>query len=198
MQCENSTKLILDHPIVLTYTRSGSLLTGTENFLLFIYRMMSCTKKKRTRNKDFDCMYLCMRLSFSNSYKMLVLSQEMGIWLTMICFSWITGSSPSDIIAPLLSENNEFLLLGRAVAQAFSLTKCWICGGPMGLSSWPWVSILLEPDQLTNNYSSIENVLYDDTTPWPITYPGRGHFCLFHNQSNGIRMGKVNVSGYFG
>lgn len=105
----------------------------------------------------------------------------------MICFSWITRSSSGDMVPLLLNENNEFLLLGRAVPWAFNLTKCWICGGPMGLSSRPWISNPLEPDQIPHSYSSIQNTTRDNTTPWPVTYPGRGHYCLSRNQSNGIQ-----------
>lgn len=87
---------------------------------------------------------------------------------------------------------NEFVTLGYSVAHTFNLTNCWVCGGPLGLESWPWTSVPISPEWLVSNYSEVENGTYweeDAPPPWPIRYPAQGQYCLNRTQEGGVFMG---------
>ena len=100
---------------------------------------------------------------------MSVLLLKRVVWPVIICLLWFIGNFPINMLTPSL--DNEFLLLGKAVAQTFNLSSCWICGGPLGLHSWPWVSTPVHPSQLADNDSIVQNDTYGEKTPWFITYP---------------------------
>ncbi|XP_064364897.1 endogenous retrovirus group 3 member 1 Env polyprotein-like [Dromaius novaehollandiae] len=89
-----------------------------------------------------------------------------------------------------LFENNEFVLLVKAVSQTFNLSHCWVCGGPLGLSSWPWTSTSLTPDQIVSNYSETVDDMWDDSGTWPIQFPAMEQYCLIRTQEGGIEVGE--------
>jgi len=77
------------------------------------------------------------------------------------------------------------------------LTSCWICGGPLGLRSWPWVSTPVHPSQLADNDSMIQNDSDGDKTPWFVTHPQEGQYCLSRNQLGRTWVGQSSCKWTF-
>ncbi|XP_054043608.1 uncharacterized protein LOC128903623 isoform X1 [Rissa tridactyla] len=88
---------------------------------------------------------------------------------------------------------NEFVALGRSVARLFNLTNCWVCGGALGLESWPWTSLPVSPKWLVSGYGAVGNDTYweEESTPspWPVQYPAQGQYCLKRTQPGGTFLG---------
>lgn len=61
------------------------------------------------------------------------------------CFGvWVT--TPGTISYPLQEFGNggsgiknSFIQLAEQVANIYTLSNYWVCGGPMGLETWPWL-----------------------------------------------------------
>ena len=77
-------------------------------------------------------------------------------------------------LIPMIPLRDEFVLLAKAVSRTFNLSHCWVCGGPLGLSSWPWTSTPLTPAQIVSNYSETTNATWGDSGTWPIQFPAVG------------------------
>ncbi|XP_074678149.1 endogenous retrovirus group 3 member 1 Env polyprotein-like [Strix aluco] len=115
--------------------------------------------------------------------------------LVALCWGLTYEAEGKPIPPPLPNphdplEDNEFVLLAKTVNQTFNLSHCWVCGGPLGLSSWPWVSIPLSPSQIVSNYSDIANTTWDDSGTWPVQFPNKGKFCLNRTQKGGVDVGE--------
>lgn len=57
---------------------------------------------------------------------------------------------------------NKFVTLGYSVAYTFNLTNCWVCGGPLGLESWPCTSVPISPDLLAEEGGGCGKLNYSD------------------------------------
>ncbi|XP_032867588.2 uncharacterized protein LOC116965925 [Tyto alba] len=111
-------------------------------------------------------------------------------WSTIVVAFSIWGSFCTPLFD--LSWQNEFVVLGQQVANTFNLTNCWVCGGPLGLESWPWTAVPISPEWLVSNYSEVENDTYWEESvpsPWPVRYPAQGKYCLNRTQEGGIFVG---------
>jgi len=97
-------------------------------------------------------------------------------------------SPPTDPYDPC--KDNEFVLLAKAVSRTFNLSHCWVCGGPLELSSWPWTSTPLTPAQIVNNYSETTNDTWGDSGTWPIQFPAVRQYCLKRVEEGGIHVGE--------
>jgi len=82
------------------------------------------------------------------------------------------------------------VLLAKAGSRTFNLSHCWVCGGPPGLSSWPWTSTPLTPAQIVSNYSDTTNDTWGNSETWPIQFPTVGLYCLNCAQEGGIHVGE--------
>jgi len=98
---------------------------------------------------------------------------------------------PTDPYDPF--KDNEFVVLAKAVSRTFNLSHCWVYGGPLGLSSWPWTSTPLTPAQIVSNYSETMNSTWGDSGTWPILFPAVGQYYLNHVQEGGIHVGGKQV-----
>ncbi|XP_074939559.1 endogenous retrovirus group 3 member 1 Env polyprotein-like [Phalacrocorax aristotelis] len=113
------------------------------------------------------------------------------------CIVWV--AIPGTISYPLRDFRDEgndiknsFMQLAEQIASVYNLTECWICGGPFGLSSWPWVAIPLLPKLLVSKYSETKgNKTWQSShdSPWHIKYPEKGKYCLAKTQKDGIFVG---------
>ena len=86
---------------------------------------------------------------------------------------------------------NNFFTLGEEVAKAFNLSNCWICGGPGGTESWPWVAGPVEPKWWVSNLSEVHNGTQfwkEEGGPWQLHSSARGVYCL--NRTGTVAVGK--------
>lgn len=67
------------------------------------------------------------------------------------------------------------------MAQAFNLSNCWVCGGPRGTESWPWVAGPVEPKWWVSNLSEVHNgtqFCKEEEGPWQLHLSEQGIHCL--------------------
>ena len=87
---------------------------------------------------------------------------------------------------------NSFMQLAEQITSVYNITKCWICGGPVGLSSWPRVAMPLLPKWLVSRYSEAKgNKTWESShdSPWHIKFPEKGKYCLARTQKDGPSVG---------
>lgn len=90
-----------------------------------------------------------------------------------------------------LSHGNNFFILGEEVAKAFNLSNCWVCGGPGGAESWPWVAGPVEPKGWVSNLSEVHNGTQfwkGEEGPWQLHSSEKGIYCL--NRTGTVKVGK--------
>ena len=109
---------------------------------------------------------------------MLDIPPQTLFWSITVAAFNIWGNSCTPLFD--LGWQNEFMALGQQVTNTFNLTNCWVCGGPLGLESWPWTAVPISLKWLVSNYSEVKNYSYcgEDTQPWTIRYPVQGEYCL--------------------
>jgi len=158
----------------------SSVLTREVSLFLFLF----CRTKQPTRicpprgsQTDTDCDLIRMHMLFF-------------IILVQGCFyeSHRRPIRPRPTDPYDVRRDNEFVLLAKAVNGTFNLSHCWVCGGPLGLSSWPWMSTLLTPAQIVSNYGDTTNDTWGDSRTWPIQFPAVGQYCLNCAQEGGIHV----------
>ena len=113
------------------------------------------------------------------------------LFLLILCVGLVMakkGQNTTSLYDPF--EENEFVLLAKTISKTFNLSHCWVCGGPLGLSSWPWVSVPLSPSQIVSNYSDVNNTTWEDSEKWPVQFPNKGKFCLNRTQKGGVDVGE--------
>lgn len=148
-------------------------------FLFFRTKQLTQTHTPRRSQTDIDCGLIRMRMLFL-------------IILIQTCV-YESDGKPIPLPSPDPYDpfkDNEFVLLAKAVSRTFNLCHCWVCGGPLGLSSWPWTSAPLTPDQIVSNYRETADDTWGDSGTWPIQYPTVGQYCLNRTQRGGIYVGE--------
>nr|XP_012964127.2 uncharacterized protein LOC106020099 [Anas platyrhynchos]XP_012964128.2 uncharacterized protein LOC106020099 [Anas platyrhynchos] len=88
-------------------------------------------------------------------------------------------------------RRNNFFILGEEVAKAFNLSNCWVCGGPGGDESWPWVAGPVEPKWWVSNLSEVHNGTQfwkEEGGLWQLHSSDRGMYCL--NRTGTVAVGK--------